>query len=78
MLCLKRGYKFRSLLFTLTPCPDELEMVSYCDEDLMHLLSIFNIHIPSPPQGADKDRKGPGGISAFEAAESDAIKALLK
>lgn len=44
----------------------------------MHLLSIFNIHVPSPPQGADKDRKGPDGISAFEAAEDDAIKALLK
>lgn len=29
-------------------------------------------------QGADKERKGPDGLSAFEAAESDAIKALLK
>ncbi|KAF0029940.1 hypothetical protein F2P81_019045 [Scophthalmus maximus] len=29
-------------------------------------------------KGADKDRKGPEGICAFEAAESDAIKALLK
>uniref|UniRef100_A0A8C1STR5 Uncharacterized protein n=1 Tax=Cyprinus carpio TaxID=7962 RepID=A0A8C1STR5_CYPCA len=28
--------------------------------------------------GADKGRKGPDGLSAFEAAESDAIKALLK
>lgn len=44
----------------------------------MRLLSIFNIHVPSPPQGADKDRKGPDGISAFEAAEGEAIKALLK
>jgi len=32
----------------------------------------------SPPQGADKDQKGPDGISAFEAAENDAIKAMLK
>lgn len=29
-------------------------------------------------QGADKERKGPDGLSAFEAAESEAIKALLK
>uniref|UniRef100_A0A9J8AM13 Myotrophin n=1 Tax=Cyprinus carpio carpio TaxID=630221 RepID=A0A9J8AM13_CYPCA len=29
-------------------------------------------------KGADKGRKGPDGLSAFEAAESDAIKALLK
>lgn len=29
-------------------------------------------------QGADKETKGPDGFSAFEAAESDAIKALLK
>lgn len=29
-------------------------------------------------QGADKERKGPDGLIAFEAAESDAIKALLK
>ncbi|KAI4803040.1 hypothetical protein KUCAC02_006599 [Chaenocephalus aceratus] len=29
-------------------------------------------------KGADKDRKGPDGISAFEAAEDEAIKALLK
>ncbi|XP_016367558.1 myotrophin [Sinocyclocheilus rhinocerous] len=29
-------------------------------------------------KGADKDRKGPDGLSAFEAAESEAIKDLLK
>ncbi|KAF4080991.1 hypothetical protein AMELA_G00155710 [Ameiurus melas] len=29
-------------------------------------------------KGADKERKGPDGLSAFEAAESEAIKALLK
>ncbi|KAI4901736.1 hypothetical protein NFI96_010961, partial [Prochilodus magdalenae] len=29
-------------------------------------------------KGADKERKGPDGQSAFEAAESEAIKALLK
>ncbi|GAA6101408.1 myotrophin-like [Tachysurus ichikawai] len=29
-------------------------------------------------KGADKERKGPDGLSAFEAAESDAIKSLLK
>uniref|UniRef100_A0AAY5K852 Myotrophin n=1 Tax=Esox lucius TaxID=8010 RepID=A0AAY5K852_ESOLU len=29
-------------------------------------------------KGADKERKGPDGLSAFEAAETDAIKALLK
>uniref|UniRef100_A0A3B3R6L5 Myotrophin n=1 Tax=Paramormyrops kingsleyae TaxID=1676925 RepID=A0A3B3R6L5_9TELE len=29
-------------------------------------------------KGADKEQKGPDGLSAFEAAESDAIKALLK
>lgn len=29
-------------------------------------------------QGADKDCKGPDGISALEAAESEAIKAMLK
>lgn len=44
----------------------------------MHLLSIFNIHVSSPPQGADKDQKGPDGISPFEAAQSEAVKALLK
>lgn len=29
-------------------------------------------------QGADKERKGPDGLSALEAAESEAIKNLLK
>uniref|UniRef100_A0AAZ3RVM0 Myotrophin n=1 Tax=Oncorhynchus tshawytscha TaxID=74940 RepID=A0AAZ3RVM0_ONCTS len=29
-------------------------------------------------KGADKEQKGPDGQSAFEAAETDAIKALLK
>uniref|UniRef100_A0A8C6TNC9 Myotrophin n=1 Tax=Neogobius melanostomus TaxID=47308 RepID=A0A8C6TNC9_9GOBI len=29
-------------------------------------------------KGADKECKGPDGLSAFEAAESDAVKALLK
>ncbi|XP_021330653.1 myotrophin isoform X1 [Danio rerio] len=29
-------------------------------------------------KGADKNRKGPDGLSAFEAAESEAIKALLE
>uniref|UniRef100_A0A671T9K6 Myotrophin n=1 Tax=Sinocyclocheilus anshuiensis TaxID=1608454 RepID=A0A671T9K6_9TELE len=29
-------------------------------------------------KGADKDRKGPDGLSAFEAAESEAIRDLLK
>ncbi|XP_030198046.1 myotrophin [Gadus morhua] len=29
-------------------------------------------------KGADKERKGPDGLSALEAAETDAIKALLK
>ncbi|CAL8339773.1 unnamed protein product [Arctogadus glacialis] len=35
---------------------------------------------PPPLQtpGADKERKGPDGLSALEAAETDAIKALLK
>lgn len=44
----------------------------------MHLLSIFNIHVLSPPQGADKDLKAPNGDSAFDAADSDVIKALFK
>lgn len=38
----------------------------------------FNIHVPSPSQGADKTQKGPNGLSAFEAAENEAIKALLE
>ncbi|CDR03655.1 unnamed protein product [Oncorhynchus mykiss] len=35
-------------------------------------------HVSLFLQGADKERKGPDGQSAFEAAETDAIKALLK
>lgn len=44
----------------------------------MYLLSIFNINVLSPPQGADKEQRGPDGLTAFEAAETDAMKALLK
>lgn len=65
-----------SILLTLTPHLIKLE--SCCEKDLMLLLSIFNIHILFPPQGADKSPKTPDGKSAFEAAERDDIKALLK
>ena len=61
----------RGLLLTVTP--DQM-----WDTSCVHLLSIFNIHVLSPPQGADKGCKGPDGISAFECAETDAIKALFK
>lgn len=60
------------------PRPDESETASYCDEDLTRPLSIFNIHFPSPPQGADKTQKVPSGESVFDATDCDAIKALLK
>lgn len=41
-------------------------------------LILFNIHVPPTPQGADKTVKGPNGLTAFEAAETEAMKALLK
>lgn len=44
----------------------------------MHLQSKWNIHLSSPPQGADKNEKTPEGKSVFEVAESDDMKALLK
>lgn len=65
-----------SLLLTFTP--DSAKSVPRCKEDLMHLQSKWNIHLSSPPQGADKNVKTPDGQSLFEVVESDDMKALLK
>ena len=55
----------------LTPCLPPLPPL------LPPLSPPLSFPLPSP-QGADKERKGPDGLSALEAAETDAIKALLK
>uniref|UniRef100_A0A4W5PRJ3 Myotrophin n=1 Tax=Hucho hucho TaxID=62062 RepID=A0A4W5PRJ3_9TELE len=45
------------------------------DKELIGQLTCVKILLE---KGVDKERKGPVGQSAFEAAETDAIKALLK